>query len=58
MRRFVARKYNSKRDYEYGDRKPEPSPDILLSGESQGLRDSKVLTRFATLLNIRMVLKA
>ena len=37
MRRFVLCKNNCEREYENGDRKPDPSPDILLNGDSHRL---------------------
>jgi hypothetical protein len=37
MRRFVFCKHNCEREYENGDRKPDPSPDILLKGDSHRL---------------------
>jgi len=37
MRRFVLCKHNCEREYENGDRKPDPSPDILLNGDSHRL---------------------
>jgi len=35
MRRFVRCKHNYKREYENGDRKPDPSPDSAQWGFSQ-----------------------
>jgi hypothetical protein len=34
MRRLVLSKHNCEREYENGDPKPDPPPDILLNGDS------------------------